>query len=77
MLELREALGQAIPFLTEGSRQRDHGVDQPTLAVVGGRNVGHGAPPGRHRAPRQQFGCRIAATIGAHLALSIVRRLTA
>jgi hypothetical protein len=46
VLEPREALGQAIPLLTERFGHRDECIDQPALAVVGGRGVDHGAPPG-------------------------------
>ena len=77
LLEPGEALGQSVVLLTECFGQRDHRVDQPTLAVVGGRSVGHGAPPRWDGAPVEQFGCRAAASNGVHLARLIVRRLTA
>jgi len=77
LLEPREALGQPIPLLTERLCQRDHGIDQPALAVVGGRSLVHRVPPGCDGAPGEQFECRAFAAIGVHLAPVIVRRLTA
>jgi hypothetical protein len=44
-LQLGEAVRQAIALLPERLGQRHHGFDEPFLAGVGQRDVGHRRPP--------------------------------
>src|SRR5262249_34437739 len=72
-LETREAPREPVSLLAKRLRQRHHRVDQPTLAVVGGRNLVHAPSRPEMRSHRAK---QMPAMPDAYLAAAVVRRLT-
>jgi hypothetical protein len=77
-LELAQATGQPVTLLAKGLGQRDHRLDEPTLALGGGWNGVHRLTSTRGLAAREQAGCRGATGSGTHTwARAAVAGLTA
>ena len=71
-LELGQALGQPVTLLAEGFGQRDHRVDEPTLAILGSRDDVHLATSADGLAASDSKPDAARATSGAHLARDVV-----